>query len=583
MLQLPRRHPILWAYVFVAFFSLCYQLPIYVTGMSGFAGLREVFLISFAWVIPIFLMPRHSRKWLAIAGIIMWPAALVSLFYFIIYGQEFSQSAIFIAFESNVAEGSEFILSYWKWWFALLLVAFIALPFWMWKQSRPLEMARNHRFAYATVFALISFWPFIGTALFESGKTVDNAFEHQLSRMEPTSPWNLVVGFHKYQQQMADMAQLLEQNQKLQPLENLAPTAGSLPDTVVLVIGESTNRQRMSLYGYERPTTPNLDALNAEGELLVFNDVVTPRPYTIEALQQILSFADSKHPEKFFTQPTLINMMKQAGYDITWITNQQTQTRRNTMLTTFSQMADHQVYLNNNREQNASQYDSAVLEPFTQALDSNAGKKLIVVHLLGTHRAYKYRYPEEFAQFAGKTDVPSWITSDLLDEYNSYDDAILYNDMVVSSLINDTRAHGDNSLLVYFSDHGEEVYDNPNELFTGRNEGDPSSAMYTVPFMVWASPEFRRQRDISSWEAAEDRPYSNAYFIYTFADMVGLNFDGMDYSASLISNGFKEHPRWIGDPLNPGSLKDYSSIERAGEHLNVALHNKEEDEPVKAL
>ncbi|TNE78118.1 MAG: phosphoethanolamine transferase CptA [Gammaproteobacteria bacterium] len=576
------KHPILWAYLFIAFFSLSYQLPIYATGMSGFAGLREVILFSMAWLIPIFLIPQHSRKWLALAGIIMWPAALVSLFYFIIYGQEFSQSAIFIAFESNVAEGSEFIQSYWKWWFTLPLAAFAVIPVWMWRNTRPLEMPVRKRYTYALVFSLITFWPFIGTAVFEPDKSIANAAEHQFTRIEPTAPWNLVIGYHKYLQQMDDMTELLNKNRQIEPLQHLVASKDSLPDTVVLVIGESTNRQRMSLYGYQRPTTPRLDALRDNGELLVYNDVVSPRPYTIEALQQILSFADSKNPERFFTEPTLINMMKQAGYEITWITNQQTQTRRNTMLTTFSQMADHQIYLNNNREQNASQYDGAVLEPFTEALNNPASKQLIVVHLLGTHRAYHYRYPPEFAQFNDHEGAPAWITPDLTEEYNSYDNAILYNDMVVSALIDDTRAKGDDSLLIYFSDHGEEVYDNPNELFTGRNEGDPSTAMYTVPFMVWTSPAFRQQRDLSDWRNAVERPYSNAYFIYTFADMVGLDFDGMDYSASLVSKQFTSHPRWIGDPSNPGSLKDYSSIERAEGTMTIAQRHPKE-EATKAL
>lgn len=64
--------------------------------------------------------------------------------------------------------------------------------------------------------------------------------------------------------------------------------------TLVLVIGESTTRQHMSLYGYTRPTTPKLEALR--GQLTVFNEVFASRPYTIEALQQILTFADQENP-----------------------------------------------------------------------------------------------------------------------------------------------------------------------------------------------------------------------------------------------------------------------------------------------
>tara|TARA_R110000822_G_scaffold96500_10_gene219640 strand:- start:797 stop:2554 length:1758 start_codon:yes stop_codon:yes gene_type:complete len=568
-----RKHPIIWAYCFIAFFSLSYHLPIFITGMSGSTGLRQTLLMSFLWLLPVVLLPRYTRQVLAVAGLVMWPAALTSIFYFLIYGQEFSQSAIFIAFESNAAESSEFIQSYWQWWFVPLLMFFTLIPLWMWRQLRPIDLSRRQQAGYGAVFTLIAFWPFIGTLAAPSDRPeglIAQATYHQIIRMEPAAPWNLVFGYVKYQEQMAEMASLLEQNRKVKPLQNLV-AVDTLPDTVVLVLGESTNRQRMSLYGYPRETTPRLDALHDQGELLVFNDVVTPRPYTIEALQQILSFADSKSPERFFNEPTLLNMMKQAGYEITWITNQQTQTRRNTMLTTFSQMADHQVYLNNNRQQNANQYDGAVLKPVEAALASAAPKKLIIVHMLGTHRGYSYRYPESFAHFKDTVGAPDWITPELLAEYNSYDNAVRYNDDVVASLIDVTRARDDNSLLVFFSDHGEEVYDNPEKLSTGRNEGAPTSAMYTVPFVVWASPEFKQHRDLSTWAAAVDRPYSNAHFIHTFAEMVGLSFTALQPQDSLISAKFVPSTRWIGDPYNPKTLRDYS----------LAVGEKVEKRPLK--
>ena len=86
---------------------------------------------------------------------------------------------------------------------------------------------------------------------------------------------------------------------------------------------------------------------------------------------------------------------------------------------------------------------------------------------------------------------------------------------------------------------------------------------------------------MASWQAAENRPYSNAYFINTFAEMVGLSFDELDHSASLISDHYRPMPRWIGDPNDPGSLRDYSSIEDSENQLQVV--KRHEEEPIKAL
>ncbi|KYB94534.1 hypothetical protein AGQ52_24740 [Salmonella enterica subsp. enterica] len=97
-----------------------------------------------------------------------------------------------------------------------------------------------------------------------------------------------------------------------------------------------------------------MDALHkTDPGLTVFNNVVTSRPYTIEILQQALRFADEKNPDWYLTKPSLMNMMKQAGYKTCWITNQQTMTARNTMLTVFSKQSDKQFYMNQQRTQTA--------------------------------------------------------------------------------------------------------------------------------------------------------------------------------------------------------------------------------------
>lgn len=140
-----------------------------------------------------------------------------------------------------------------------------------------------------------------------------------------------------------------------------------------------------------------------------------------------------------------MNMMKQAGYKTFWITNQQTMTARNTMLTVFSRQTDKQYYMNQQRTQSAREYDTNVLKPFQEVLNDPAPKKLIIVHLLGTHIKYKYRYPENQGKFDGNTDhVPPGLNAEELESYNDYDNANLYNDHVVASLIKDFKAANPN-------------------------------------------------------------------------------------------------------------------------------------------
>ena len=545
-----------WLFLFFWYFSGVTHLLIQLTGTTGFASFRQAFLLSAIWLIPVLLFPARARAIAGSIGVVLWACSLVGLGYFCIYGQQFSQSVIFIMFESNMAESSEYFAQYFAWWMVPVYLLYTLGAWLLWKRVRPLKLNRNQAL-------LLSLLLFIALLAYPLGKQFFKhdswpvAFEKFEARVEPAVPWQLVVGYRKYLEQLGDMQQLLADNAKIAPLQQLQDAQAGLPSTLVLVIGESTNRQRMSLYGYPRETTPRLDKLR--DQLAVFDNVVTPRPYTIEALQQVLTFADEQNPDAYLSTPSIMNMMKQACYTTYWITNQQTMTKRNTMLTTFSKQADEQVYLNNNLNQNARQYDGDVLKPFSKILADSAPRKFIVIHLLGTHMSYKYRYPDEYDQFTDRKGVPDWVTDDQLPTYNSYDNAVLYNDFVVSSLIDEFSATKPNGFLLYLSDHGEAVFDSPKGNVLGRNEGKPTAPMYTIPFMLWTSEQWRSHSP-ANYQADLSRPYSSANLIHTWADLAGLKATELDSSKSLVSANFKERPLIIGDPYQPKSLIDFSLI-----------------------
>ncbi|MCU7938348.1 MAG: phosphoethanolamine transferase CptA [gamma proteobacterium symbiont of Bathyaustriella thionipta] len=541
-------------YLFFFYFSGLYQIIIFASGQAGGVGLRQAILMSFLWFIPILLIPRYTRIFTGIIGSFLWVTSLVSMGYLALYGQDFSQSVLYIIFESNLSEGSEFLESYFSWWMLPALVIYTIIPFFIWKKTKPMEGLYKQRLLLAASALFIISWPLFNSAVLKQ-ETFEYSAAKQMDRMEPAAPWHIVMGYIKYKSQLRDIEKYLLANDNLPPLDELKDKNAMTPNTLVLVIGESTNRQRMGIYGYGRDTTPGLKSI--KDDLLIFEQVYSPRPYTIETLQQVLSFADEKHPDLYLKRPTLMNIMKQAGYKTYWITNQQTQTKRNTMLTTFSKQADEQVYLNNNRMQDSAQYDGVVIKPFEKILGDTAAKKFIVIHLLGTHRKYHYRYPDSFAFFNKNSQSPNWLSSSQTDEYNEYDNAIRYNDFVVSTLIKSFKTSREHGFLVYFSDHGEEVYDNPQHLFAGRNEGAPSSPMYTIPFMIWQSESWKNHSQLES-EASTmvHRSYSTSDFIYTWSDLAGITFTGFDASRSIVNPSFTNHPIWIGNPKKQKKLRD---------------------------
>ncbi len=550
-----------WALLYFCFFSTCLQLIIVASGYSGTNGLRDSILFSSLWLIPIILFPRLTKTIAALIGLLLWFTSVAALGYYVIYGQEFSQSVLFVMFETNANEAGEYLSQYFSLKMILIVLVYTLICLFLWTRLRPIYLPKVWRwgFSIALLYGLI-FNSIIMSTL-GSHKSLDDALNNLASRMEPAAPWQFITGYYQYHQQLTEMNKLLSKNDQLPPLANFKDSSGSLPRTLVLVIGESTQRGRMSLYGYPRETTPGLDNLRKhDPQLTVFNNVVTSRPYTIEILQQALTFADEQHPDLYLTQPSLMNMMKQAGYKTFWITNQQTMTERNTMLTVFSKQTDKQYYMNQQRTQSAREYDTNVLAPFEKVLSDPAEKKFIIVHLLGTHIKYKFRYPEKSGVFDGNTQqIPAGLSDDQKEIYNDYDNAQHFNDSVVTQIINDYRKSNANGFLLYFSDHGEEVYDTPPHQTQGRNEENPTRHMYTIPFLVWTSP---------SWQAAHprdlshdvDRKYSSSQLIHTWSDLAGLSYEGYDATRSIASPEFKPMTRWIGNPYKKNGLIDYDKL-----------------------
>ncbi|KPD03562.1 phosphoethanolamine transferase CptA [Moellerella wisconsensis] len=553
---------LIWLLIFFWYFSSLIQIYIVISGQSNSIGLRDSLLYSTLWLIPALLFPQRIKLVTGIIGIILWLASSVALAYYIVYGQQFSQSVLFIIFETNTNEAGEFLTQYLSFKVIGILLIYALGALLLWRKIKPVYLPTSGKWISSILILSVLFGiPYYNKGI-KNNQPLSRVVAYVNSKLAYATPWQFISGYYLYKHQLANMEELINDNSKIPPLTNFIDNNANQSETLVLVIGESTSRDRMSLYGYARQTTPELDKLKSDypQNLTAFTDVVTPRPYTIETLQQTLTFADQLEPDLYQTRPSLMNIMKQAGFKTFWITNQQTMTERNTMLTAFSRQTDKQYYLNNDMAQSSRSYDDAVFAPFKEALADPAERKFIVVHLLGTHMKYQFRYPPEKEIFTGKDNaVPANLSGENLDDYNAYDNAQHYNDYIVSSLIKDFDNTKDNGFLVYFSDHGEEVFDTEPHKTLGRNEGSPTKPMYNIPFIIWRSPAWLENHNINL-DNKTQRPYSNMNFIYTWSDLAGFNYDGFIPEKSLLNDNYQPQPRYIGDPSKKQNLRLYDDL-----------------------
>ena len=183
--------------------------------------------------------------------------------------------------------------------------------------------------------------------------------------------------------------------------------------------------------------------------------------------------------------------------------------------------------------------DGVLLRTLEQTLKADRRRKLIVVHLMGSHTAYKFRYPVAFAHFSRSEAKPSGV-EEIIDQY---DNSVRYNDFLIASMLDMLTGQPEHSAMLYFSDHGEEVYDCRD--FAGHAYEKVSRYMCEVPFIVWLPGDYRKKRKDLVFD--EERPCSTADLLYGLSDLAKLSYEGYDCTRSLFSPQFVVRDRFVGE------------------------------------
>ena len=183
-------------------------------------------------------------------------------------------------------------------------------------------------------------------------------------------------------------------------------------------------------------------------------------------------------------------------------------------------------------------FDEALLPLLDSALThtSDNGKTFFVVHTYGTHGIYANRYPHNrfshFTEKSGKYQSMEKKTRQIVAEY---DNAVLYHDWVIDQVL--LRFQKKKAIVLYISDHGEEVFDDPAHPFHGHAELRASQPMVEIPMFVWASPSFHTAypKLIQQITNSLSLPYMTDDIIHTVLDMLSISTSEFDPKRSLIN------------------------------------------------
>ena len=343
-------------------------------------------------------------------------------------------------------------------------------------------------------------------------------------------------------------------------------TAPNRISNVVFIIGESLQRNFMSLYGYYLPTTPNLQALEQSGNLIAFSDVVSPGAKTNDVLKYVLNFGnyESEKQRPWSANLDIVNLARLANYETFWISNQERYGQWAVASGASAQMTDHSDFTNQIPVYKyAYSLDEVMLpsiknfksgakrSPLARKDESSAAEvngtqkkdKFFILHLMGSHPSYEFRYPKSFAKFSAADISREPLDEGQKKELAHYLNTVAYNDFIVSEIYKIFA--DDNTLIVYFSDHAQSLYQYRGKLI----HGGINRFTLEIPLIFMASDKFKEQ-NADLWAriaAAKNRPFLNDDLIHAIAEILEMtDLPEYDPARSVINADFNaSRPRII--------------------------------------
>lgn len=318
---------------------------------------------------------------------------------------------------------------------------------------------------------------------------------------------------------------------------------------LILIIGESFSKHHSSLYGYKHHTNPKLEARVKSNNLFVFNDVISAFNLTSFVLRNLFSVNSIMDGENWADFPSFPIMFKKSGYDVYFWDNQRT--FGNADVSDFSIAS----YLFNDSIAKASytkyneetfSYDGELVTDFWDNVYLKSTGNLIIFHIMGQHTMPDKRYPSnsQFNYFS----VDSINRPDLDVRRRTliahYDNATLYNDWLINSIIE--HYDDDNAVVIYLSDHGEEIYDFRDHY--GRTQESIKTAellkyQYEIPFMIWCSDTYKARHPIvmNNIAAAVDKPFMNDNVCQILFGLVEMSTQYYHPERDLLSPQFQPY------------------------------------------
>lgn len=314
---------------------------------------------------------------------------------------------------------------------------------------------------------------------------------------------------------------------------------------LVVYIGESSSSVNFQIYGYARPTTPELKALaESDPGVLVFRDVFATHTHTSPSLLEALSLGIGSG-EEFLpinrrNRVSLIDVLGAGGVQTMLLSNQARGGAWDQAGSILFRNTRRQFSTGPSRTGGADrpfdhEFFDAELDKIP--LGNQAGARAVFLHAYGGHGPYLEGIPEAFrkpvdSRFA--TAASAGAAGSGTATLEAYDSAMRYVDFGVAQVVRRIERSATPTVMIYFSDHGENVFEGK-----GHDSARFMHEMARIPFIMVFNSSARAQEPALFRKYQELSRSGNvstlAQLASTILDVAGVGLDESSGTKPVVS------------------------------------------------
>lgn len=342
-------------------------------------------------------------------------------------------------------------------------------------------------------------------------------------------------------------------------IDNLVITHSADSINVIYVIGESHSKNRSSIYGYTRKTTPRIEYLVNQGSAIALGDVISHHSYTTYTYPELLSMHCLDDSLPWHEYPILPAVFKKAGYHVAYFSNQSLINSKKFDFTHQFFFGRAGICQKSFDVKNDSLYDYDINFINSVSPTLSASKNFVIYHLMGQHANYSQRFPKSHAIYGAEDYCDlSNLSYDKRQMMADFDNAILYNDLVIYTIIQ--KYKDTPSIVFYMPDHAEECYDFRDSYGRSVQEYSFGAVKFScqVPAYIWVSDKYRQLYPdrLEKIRQASNRPMYNSDIVHTIIDAADIESPSFDLRYSLLRDSIARPHRLIYSTIDYDAAKD---------------------------